>query len=81
MYPKFAGGVVVVVAAALLGTACVSFGVDSYEEFRSAVEAGAPCDELFDIKAGFEERSDLERIEADLDEIGCETPSSDRTDV
>ena len=59
---------------------CVSIGADTYEDFQGAVEAGAPCSELFDIREGFEDSGDLERIDADLAEIGCESRNSERTD-
>jgi hypothetical protein len=65
--------------AAVLLVGC-GFGVQNYEQFRGAVDAGAPCEELYDIKSGFERASDRERIQRDLDEIGCDSPDSTRTD-
>ena len=68
-----------ITAAAVLLVGC-SFGVHNYEQFRGAVDAGAPCSELYDIKSGFDRASDRARIQRDLDEIGCDSPDSTRTD-
>lgn len=57
-----------------------SVGVDSYEDFRSAVRSGAPCNELFDQRSNFDDEATLEKIDADLAEIGCEGRDSERTD-
>jgi hypothetical protein len=81
MASRFAKVSIAVGAVTLLGVACVSSGVDTYDEFRGAVDAGAPCDELFDIKAGFDAGRDLDRIERDLEEIGCDTADSSRNDL
>lgn len=80
MFPKVARLGLAGAAVAVFGVACVSSGVDSYEEFASAVEQGAPCGELFDIREGFDDRGDLERIDADLESIGCESRDSERDD-
>ena len=72
---------VAALAVVSLGVACVSTGVDTYDEFKGAVDAGAPCDELFDIRDGFDEGGDRDRIDADLAEIGCESRDSDRNDT
>ena len=67
----------------LIGTAavsCVSSGVDTVEDFMSAVDSGADCEELFDQRENFDESVDLERIDSELDRIGCESPESERTD-
>ena len=71
------GAAVVSTSLALAGC---SVGVDSYEDFQSAVRSGAPCSELFDQRANFEEQAILEKIDADLAEIGCEDRDSERTD-
>jgi hypothetical protein len=68
------------VAAIALLSSC-SIGVKSYEEFRSAVDSGANCSQLWDIKKNFKGSSDERRIELDLQEIGCRTPSSTRSDA
>ncbi len=74
---KLASGLL---AALLLGAGCVGFGVDSYEEFRGAVEGGASCDELFDIREGLPTSVDRGNVDADLREIGCVSRGSQRTD-
>jgi hypothetical protein len=65
----------------VVSTACVSTGGDSYEEFRSAVKGKASCGELFEQRSNFEDRETLDKIDADLEEIGCDSPSSERSDV
>jgi hypothetical protein len=59
---------------------CVSTGVDSYDEFRSAVDSGATCEQLIDIQDNFEGTPDEDRVAEDLEEIGCQTPDSTRSD-
>jgi hypothetical protein len=58
------------VVLALGLAACVSTGVDTYEEFRSALERGAPCSELIDQRDGLS-GVDREKATADLEEMGC----------
>ena len=66
---------------ALTATSCVSTGVDSYEDFRSAVDSGATCAQLIDMQSNFDERPSVqEKIDSDLEEIGCTSASSERTD-
>jgi hypothetical protein len=69
---------VVVLALAIGG--CVSFGVDSYEEFRSAVDSGATCEQLIDMQDNFAGTPDETRVAEDLKDIGCDTPASTRSD-
>jgi hypothetical protein len=66
-------------ALGILASACVGVGVKDYEGFRSAVESGASCSQLIDIKSGFD-GSDEARMERDLRELGCTTAASSRTD-
>lgn len=68
------------IGATLALSACVGSGVDTIDEFRSAVEAGASCAELFDQRAGFSDADDLATIDDELGRIGCETAESTRTD-
>jgi hypothetical protein len=65
----------------VVSTACMSTGGDSYEEFRSAVRGNASCGELFEQRSNFEDRETLDKIDADLEEIGCDSPSSERSDI
>ena len=67
------------IAVVLAHGACASGG-DTYEEFRSAVESGADCRELFSQRDNFDETGVLERIDADLERIGCTSRDADRTD-
>ena len=65
----------------LLVTAGCSIGVQSYDEFRSAVDSGATCSQLWDIEKNFETTEDEERVVSDLKEIGCDTARSIRDDL
>lgn len=67
-------------AVALATTACPGNVHHTYKGFRSAVEKGASCAELFDQRARFTGADDLARIDADLARIGCVTRESARTD-
>lgn len=72
---------VLILGVLMLFSAACSPGVQSYEDFRSAVDRGATCEQLIDIN---EDTSlgadDEERVERDLREIGCDTRSSTRSD-
>jgi hypothetical protein len=67
-------------AIVLSSAACVQAGVDTYDEFRSAVDSGATCRQLIDIQQNFVGTPDEDRIATDLEEIGCRSPDSVRTD-
>jgi hypothetical protein len=67
-------------AMALSLAGCVQAGVDTYDEFRSAVDSGATCRQLIDIQQNFVGTPDEDRIATDLEEIGCRSPDSVRTD-
>lgn len=73
-------GLLILVILPLWITSC-SLGVRSYEQFRGAVNSGASCAQLIDIKEdNFEGTSNEARIENDLREIGCVSRRSSRTD-
>ena len=76
--------VIVTVAVALvvaaLFTGCVESGVDNYDEFRSAVDSGASCEQLIDIHRNLEGSDLRARATEDLEELGCDSPSSTRND-
>jgi hypothetical protein len=55
-------------------------GVHTYEEFRSAVDQGASCSELWDMEQNFEGTADEERVVSDLKDMGCDTARSARND-
>ena len=77
---KKAGLMAAVFAASAMFGACVNTGVDSVEDFRSSIRGGADCNELFDQRNNFEARSDLQKIDAELEKIGCVDRDSERTD-
>jgi hypothetical protein len=70
----------VTVAAASLTLGACDVGVDSYEDFQASIRGGASCDELFDQRSNFDDQATLEKIDADLADIGCEDRGSERTD-
>ena len=72
--------VAVALAVAALFTGCVSFGVDTYDEFRSAVDSGATCEQLIDIQRSLEEPELQARTDEDLKEVGCDSAESIRAD-
>jgi hypothetical protein len=67
-------------AAGVLLGACVGTGVDTYEDFQSSIEGGASCKELFSQRENFDRARDLERIDADLERLGCDDRNSERND-
>jgi hypothetical protein len=65
---------------ALLTTAACPGNIHhSYRGFRSALERGASCAELFDQRARFTGAGDLAKIDADLARIGCVSRDSARS--
>ena len=72
---------VVLCGAAIAGLMLVGCsGGDTYDEFSSALESGASCSELFDQRGNFDRKKDLDRIDADLERIGCENRNSERSE-
>lgn len=71
--------VLVVLVVALFAVGCVGFGVDEYREFKGAVDSGASCEQLFHIAAGFNGET-RDRIDEDLNEIGCTDRNAQRDD-
>ena len=72
--------VVVALTVAALFAGCVSSGVDTYDEFRSAVDSGATCEQLIDIQRSLEPNLQA-RTDDDLKELGCDSPESTRLDA
>jgi hypothetical protein len=70
-------GVIALVTVVVL-FAVRSIGVHNYKEFRSAVDSGATCSQLWDIEKNFEGTADEARIVSDLKEVGCYTAGSVR---
>ena len=67
-------------AVASLTFGACSVGIDSYEDFQTSVRSGASCNELFDQRSNFNDQATLDKIDADLAEIGCDERDSERTD-
>ena len=73
--------VAVALAVAALFTGCVQTGVDTYDEFRSAVDSGASCEQLIDIRRSLDDSAVRNRADEDLKELGCDSPGSTRSDA
>jgi hypothetical protein len=72
------------VALVLTLTACGGSG-DAADEglpgFQDAVDSGAPCSELFEIRNSWEpDSANVERANETLRSIGCFSRTSERTD-
>jgi hypothetical protein len=74
------GGLAGLVVAVALTTGCVGNLVHSYGSFRSALERGASCSELFDQRGLFDDAETLAKIDRDLERIGCSSPDAIRND-
>lgn len=68
------------VAAAAVLAGCSGDIHSTYGTFRGAVRRGAPCTELFDQRARFDDADTLARIDGELERIGCTSPGATRTD-
>lgn len=66
--------------AALAIGGCVGTGVPDYDGWRAAVENGQSCAELYDIRSDLPDSVDRAQVDADLREIGCDSPRATRTD-
>ncbi len=66
--------------AGLIASSCVGFGVKNYEQFRAAVDSGASCAELFDIRDNLPRSVNRREVDKDLRKIGCVSRQSTRTD-
>ena len=67
-----------VVIATTVG--CAGNLVHNYKSFRSALDRGASCSELFDQRDLFDDPETLLKIDRDLDRIGCSSPDATRND-
>lgn len=63
----------------LAATACSGSVVHTYKTFASAVDHGASCSELFDQRSRFHDGGSLQKIDRELERIGCHTRRSVRT--
>ena len=78
---RASAGVAALAAAVVITTAgCAGNLVHSYKSFRSALDRGASCSELFDQRDLFEDPETLLKIDRDLDRIGCTSPDATRND-
>jgi hypothetical protein len=78
---RAAVGVAALTAAVVLVTAgCAGNLFHSYDSFRSALERGASCSELFDQRDLFDDPETLRKIDRDLERIGCSSPDAIRKD-
>jgi hypothetical protein len=68
------------VTVVLATAACPGNLSHTYKSFRSAVDRGASCSELYDQKARFTNPGTLTKIDQDLARIGCTSPDAARTD-
>jgi hypothetical protein len=69
-----------VAAALMVAAACSGDVVHTHRTFRSAVDRGASCAELFDQRARFDNPETLVTIDGDLAAIGCTSREAKRTD-
>jgi hypothetical protein len=76
----FAGVAALTAAVVFITAGCAGNLVHSYESFRSALDRGASCSELFDQRELFDDPETLLKIDRDLDRIGCSSPDATRND-
>jgi hypothetical protein len=69
-----------VVALVVTGAACSGSVVHTYRSFASAVDRGASCPELIDLRNRFERAETLAKVDADLQRIGCTSRDAKLTD-
>ena len=78
---RASAGMATFAAAVVLTTAgCAGNLVHNYKSFRSALERGASCSELFDQRGLFDDAETLTKIDRDLEQIGCSSPEAIRND-
>ncbi len=70
----------VVVSLAVAVSACTGSHFTTYKSFKSALNRGAPCAELFDQREHFDDEGTLARVDRDLAEIGCTSRDAVRED-
>jgi hypothetical protein len=70
----------VVVSLAVAVSACTGSHFTTYRSFKSALDRGASCAELFDQREHFDDEGTLAKVDRDLAEIGCTSRDSVRDD-
>lgn len=79
--PSITGWQAVLLGAVLIaGVAADCSGGDTYGEFKNALHSGASCAELVSQRGNFDSKKVLERINTDLERIGCESRDSKRVE-
>ena len=73
-------GASVAAIALLVTTGCSGSVVHNYRTFKSALNRGASCSELFDQRSRFDNEDTLAKIDRDLVDVGCISPDATRTD-
>ena len=71
-------GAVVSISVAL--SACVGSHFTTYKSFKSALDKGASCAELFDQREHFHGTDTLAKVDRDLAQIGCTSRDAVRQD-
>ena len=70
----------VVVSLTVAVSACTGSHFTTYKSFKSALNKGATCAELFDQREHFDDEGTLAKVDRDLAEIGCTSRDSVRDD-
>ena len=76
--PLLITGAVVSVIVAV--SACTGSHFTTYKSFKSALDKGASCAELFDQREHFDNEATLAKVDRDLAEIGCTSRDAVRDD-
>jgi hypothetical protein len=76
--PLLISGVVVSVTVAV--SACTGSHFTTYRSFKSALDKGASCAELFDQREHFDNEGTLAKVDRDLADIGCTSRDAVRDD-
>ena len=70
----------VVVSVTVAVSACTGSHFTTYKSFKSALDKGASCAELFDQREHFDNEGTLAKVDRDLAEIGCTSRDAVRDD-
>jgi hypothetical protein len=69
-----------VVSATVALSACIGSHFTTYKSFKSALDKGASCAELFDQREHFHDEGTLAKVDRDLAQIGCTSRDAVRAD-
>lgn len=70
----------VVVSVTVAASGCTGSHFTTYKSFKSALDRGASCAELFDQREHFDDDATLAKVDRDLAEIGCTSRDAVRDD-